>query len=231
MKIFHQIQKDCAIYGIGLNQPRIFNWRNRCAILIFICGNVFICAHMLCEVDAFQDYADSISTAAAPIAASIIFVLIVWRMRQIFNFVRETENLIDNREFDFGWNPFHGQMTFHANQAKHFRLEISRIKGHLRTIQSNHRKEHGNHRFHFNRNFLSNRFGGNVDCQRLYLLCYGSLSIAVPLLVCKHFGSELLCVYYPCVSISGSRLTGKILTDTWLHYLWYMWLNWIGFSL
>lgn len=66
MKIFHQIQKDFTMYGIGLHQTHLFNWRNRCAILTFICGNVFICAYILFEVDAFQNYADSISTAVAP---------------------------------------------------------------------------------------------------------------------------------------------------------------------
>lgn len=102
MEIFRQIQIDFAIYGIGLHQPCLFNWRNRFAILIFICGIVFTCAYILFEVDAFQDYADSISTAAAPIATFMIFVIIAWKMREFFNFVQETETLIVDRESDVG---------------------------------------------------------------------------------------------------------------------------------
>ena len=98
MKLFQQIQKDFAIYGIGSRQ-KPFNWRNLVAVLMFSIGIVLSSIHLFCEAKTFQEYADTIFTATSLVVATINFVYIACEMRRLFDSLNDAEKIINASEY------------------------------------------------------------------------------------------------------------------------------------
>lgn len=97
LRIFQQIQKMCAIYGMASNQHP-FNLRNWLALSIFGIGIILNGVHFACEAKTFQEFVDSIFVATMFTGVLAIFAFIVLNMRQIFDFISEAEQIIDDSE-------------------------------------------------------------------------------------------------------------------------------------
>lgn len=100
MKIFKRIKSDYAFFGIGIDQHP-FNWRNSMAIFLFGCAIISNGVHMCCEVETFQEYAESIFMFTTLITTSICFLYMVCVMKRLFGFMDEAGELIDASEYTF----------------------------------------------------------------------------------------------------------------------------------
>lgn len=97
MRILREVQKLMAISGIGLNhQP--FNWRNGLSVFIIAIGIAFNGVYIFFTAKTFQEYADSIFVTITLITVLTVFIFVVSIMHQLFGYVNETEQIIDDSE-------------------------------------------------------------------------------------------------------------------------------------
>lgn len=95
MKIFQQLQKNLAFYGIASYQHP-FNLRIRLSLIIYSLAIILIFIHIFYEAKTFQEYANSIFMATAQIATSIIFTFNAWQMQSFFDCVKEAEEIVND---------------------------------------------------------------------------------------------------------------------------------------
>lgn len=98
MNVFQQLRKDFAVFGIA-TQQHPFNWRNLVALFIFSSAIISNGVHILFEAKTFEEYVESIFLATAIITDTISFLYIVSIMQQFFNWMNESEKVINASEF------------------------------------------------------------------------------------------------------------------------------------
>lgn len=109
MKIFHQLRKNLAFYGIASHQHP-FNLRNGLSLIVYSLAIILICIHIFYEAETFQEYANSIFMATVQIAVSSIFIFNACQMKSFFGCVNEAERIINESEYKIEMKP-QGMLT------------------------------------------------------------------------------------------------------------------------
>lgn len=104
MKILQSVQRYCAVLGLGLNQSvtqKLPNYRKLvrtfCILGLACC---FCCAYFFIEANTFQAYSVSIYISSTFMAATVLFVICVWKNRLIFSLIDNAEQMINESEYN-----------------------------------------------------------------------------------------------------------------------------------
>lgn len=98
LKILLIWQKECAIIGIAPQQHPI-NERSLIALLMDSSAIVSIGAYFFVEATTFREYAESIFVGTAMIAIAVDYAIALSKMRLLFDFVNDAEQIIEESEF------------------------------------------------------------------------------------------------------------------------------------
>lgn len=105
MKLFRQVYKYLSVYGIEPHR-KPFNSRNLLAILLFGMGTASNCVHFFCEVETFQQYAESIFVTISVMVATTNFIYIASKMRELYDCFKEPEKIVNDSEFEWFFHNF-----------------------------------------------------------------------------------------------------------------------------
>lgn len=100
MEFFGETQKSFATYGIASKQ-KPFNVRNWLTIFMFILSVASNVLYFCFEAKTFSDYAKSILMTTAMLVAGTIFVFLILKMRKVFAFRSDVQQIIDDRKLVF----------------------------------------------------------------------------------------------------------------------------------
>lgn len=98
MKILTTVQKNFALIGISAKQStqnNPFNAENLIVLLILCLTLITNVMNLIYEADNFKDYTISVFSCSTMIVAILIFVMILARMRHLFDFLKQAEQIIN----------------------------------------------------------------------------------------------------------------------------------------
>ena len=131
MKIFQQIQKDFAIYGIGSHQ-KPFNMRNWMVIFMFSLSIILNIFYFIFDAKTFDEYAKSILITTAMINAASIFVFLILNMQTMFDIINDGEQLINDSQLVFNLRIIIiGTVINRIGHKNFFRVYISNFESYL----------------------------------------------------------------------------------------------------
>lgn len=97
MKFFQSIQEYFAIMGINSSQSvdvHPFNRSNLITLLIFCMLVITSNKFLLFEAKYFEEYIDSFYLTCTGTLAAINFVVIIWKMTKVFEFIKGLESVV-----------------------------------------------------------------------------------------------------------------------------------------
>lgn len=99
VKFFTEVQKNFTIIGLKAQhsaQKYPFTTKNILAISMLCMGSILTTIFFLWEAETFQEQTDSGYITSTYVASVFIFTSIVWYMKELFDFIENFENAIQN---------------------------------------------------------------------------------------------------------------------------------------
>lgn len=101
MKLFQSSLKYFENMGIDSRQMRkrhLFNTKNVLALCMLFLNTISAAAYLRYEANTFYEYADSVYATSCGIMSCVIFMVVFWKMKKFFRFIKKFENLVESRK-------------------------------------------------------------------------------------------------------------------------------------
>lgn len=102
LKIFQLIKRNFAILGISsnsLNKKYLLNKNVLTASLFYGLNFTLNAIFLFCKANNFQEYTDSIYVTTAVLTIFVCYVITIFKVTNIFEFIEHCETIVDESEF------------------------------------------------------------------------------------------------------------------------------------
>lgn len=102
MKIFYTIQNYFETLGIYTRRPVQKSPLNRRNVFVLFVQGIHFClciVFIIYEANTFEAYANTISTISTGITLDMEYMVQIWKMQKLFEFIRNFEGLIEKSEY------------------------------------------------------------------------------------------------------------------------------------
>lgn len=118
MNIFQPIRDNFAIIGVVLYQKCPLNLNNLRTFFALSTGILLNCIHLFCEASTFREYADSFCDTSIMILATLLFMIMIWKTRPLYQLLNDLEYSVTASKFKsliflkrIKWNSFQYQLN------------------------------------------------------------------------------------------------------------------------
>lgn len=104
IQLFQIVRRNFAMLGISsncLNQPNRLDTNLSLASLSYSFSVIAHVIFLLQETKNFREFTDNVYETSSVITVFICFVIVVFKMRKLFEFIESCQNIIDKRETYF----------------------------------------------------------------------------------------------------------------------------------
>lgn len=102
MEVIKIIRKQFAMIGIVSDQSTImypFNAINLMVLFMFVIDLIINGVYFFYGAENFQEFVNSAFACSALIVSAMAFATLIWEMAKIYEFLKNLEKTIENREF------------------------------------------------------------------------------------------------------------------------------------
>lgn len=99
MKIFKSVRVYFRMLGVDADhsiQSNPFNAKNLLVFIVFILSIISNFVYILNYANSFEEYTNCINTVSTVFIGITVFGILVWKMRELFEFIQCLENAIQN---------------------------------------------------------------------------------------------------------------------------------------
>lgn len=101
LRILQTLQQKFAILGIcPIETKQACNSRNKLLIgfCIFGISSISHCVFLFGVANTFEEYTNSIYMTTMTISIAAVYLIVVWKMENLFQFIENCEQIIDKSE-------------------------------------------------------------------------------------------------------------------------------------